>query len=377
MQQEQIRLTAGQISNTVAFLQNLPDAPEEVNYLCSALTRTLSHTAGIQILLSHQQEEGIHSPSFLPTPHPTPPPMSSDSYLEMPSVHTGLSEHQASALPHSLESGNQQAAGNQLCELAHNVPNPNCPRGGRRLNRKNQDSWKRRPNPQIKGSTSMEAIVGELGAAHPESESYNPVMWAQDIENSLSDQGSFQEGSFEELITHCMSLSQQDVAVNFLRMLGLIQLVTKCQSLRVGTAIMVDEIYKTRIAPLKLNHLSARTFKDWIQSGSKFAALAAGGTIYILVVVAGLELRTTVGSMVGDSPWQLGNALRQPDPNTAIGRTILERIIPTVNILRRHLPLSMASMFSPSLLAHHKLPRDINCTNLEASDRFFNSIIFK
>ncbi|KAG0692206.1 hypothetical protein DFH29DRAFT_782253, partial [Suillus ampliporus] len=57
---------------------------------------------------------------------------------------------------------------------------------------------------------------------------------------------------------------------------------------------------------------SARTFKDWIQSGSKFAALAAGSTIYILVVVAGLELRTTVGSMVGDLPWQLGNALRQP-----------------------------------------------------------------
>ncbi|KAG1884557.1 hypothetical protein F4604DRAFT_1574409, partial [Suillus subluteus] len=76
------------------------------------------------------------------------------------------------------------------------------------------------------------------------------------------------------------------------------------------------------------------------------------------------------------SPWQLGNALRQPDPNTAIGRTILERIIPIVNILRGHLPLSMASMFLPSLLAHHKLPRDINYTNLEASDRFFDSIIF-
>ncbi|KAG1818570.1 uncharacterized protein BJ212DRAFT_1221380, partial [Suillus subaureus] len=94
------------------------------------------------------------------------------------------------------------------------------------------------------------------------------------------------------------------------------------------------------------------------------------GTIYILVMVAGLELRTTVGSMVGNSPWQLGSALRQPDSNTAIGRTILDRIIPTVNILCRHLPLSMGSMFLPSLLAHHKLPRDINCTNLEASDCF-------
>ncbi|KAG1717812.1 hypothetical protein EDB19DRAFT_1652203, partial [Suillus lakei] len=129
----------------------------------------------------------------------------------------------------------------------------------------------------IKGSASMEAIVSELGAAHSESKSYNPAMWAQQIKNSLSDQGSFQEGSFEELITRCTSLSQWDVAVNFLRMLGLIQLVTKCQS--------------------------------------KFAALAAGGTIYILVMVAGLELRTTVGSMVGDSSWQLGNALRQPDPS--------------------------------------------------------------
>ena len=76
---------------------------------------------------------------------------------------------------------------------------------------------------------------------------------------------------------------------------------------------MVDKIYEMHITPLKFKHLSARTFHDWVQSGNKFAALAAGGTIYILVMVAGLELRTTVGSMVGDSPWQLGNALRHPD----------------------------------------------------------------
>ncbi|KAG1801328.1 uncharacterized protein HD556DRAFT_1205054, partial [Suillus plorans] len=91
-------------------------------------------------------------------------------------------------------------------------------------------------------------------------------------------------------------------------------------------------------------------------------------------LVAGLELRTTVGSMIGNLPWQLGTTLRQPDPNTALGRTILDRIIPTVNILRGHLPLSMASMFLPFLLAHHKLPRDINCTNLEASNRFVDLI---
>jgi len=35
----------------------------------------------------------------------------------------------------------------------------------------------------------------------------------------------------------------------------------------------------------------------------------------------------------------------------------------------------MASMFLPSLLAHYKLPSDINCTNLEASDHFFDAIV--
>ena len=229
MPQEQIYLTVGQVSNVVAFLRNYPDAPEEVSYLCFALTGTLSH--GVHILLSYAQEEVVHSPSFLPTPLPTPPSTSSNSYPGMPSGLTSLSEHQTSALHHGLERVNQQVADNQpqAGKPDDNVPDANCPREGRHLNRRNRGSWQRRPNPRIKGSASMEAIVGELGTAHSQSESYDPAMWAQDIGDALSDQGSFEEGSFEELIARCTSLSQQDVAVNFLRMLGLIQLVTKCQ----------------------------------------------------------------------------------------------------------------------------------------------------
>jgi hypothetical protein len=85
-------------------------------------------------------------------------------------------------------------------------------------------------------------------------------------------------------------------------------------SMRAGTAYTLRDIYDNHVVPLGCAHLSARTFTDWIQSGTKFAVLAAGGTVYILIMIAGLELRTTVSSMVGDSAWQLGNALRHPNP---------------------------------------------------------------
>jgi hypothetical protein len=85
-------------------------------------------------------------------------------------------------------------------------------------------------------------------------------------------------------------------------------------SMRAGTVYTLIDIYDDHVIPLGCAHVSARTFRDWIQSGTKFAVLAAGGTIYILIMIAGLELRTTVNSMVGDSAWQLGNTLRHPNP---------------------------------------------------------------
>ncbi|KAI9567315.1 hypothetical protein HD554DRAFT_2024127, partial [Boletus coccyginus] len=44
-------------------------------------------------------------------------------------------------------------------------------------------------------------------------------------------------------------------------------------------------------------------------AGCKFADLAAGGSIYILILIAGLQLRTRVVNMIEDLPWNIAKFL--------------------------------------------------------------------
>ena len=75
----------------------------------------------------------------------------------------------------------------------------------------------------------------------------------------------------------------------------------------------LQEVYDVEVAPLE-NKPSYRTFQHWYTRGTRYAAVAGGGTVYILVLVAGLGLRTSLASIPGDLTCHLGNALRNPDP---------------------------------------------------------------
>ncbi|KAJ8581512.1 hypothetical protein M405DRAFT_714384, partial [Rhizopogon salebrosus TDB-379] len=98
------------------------------------------------------------------------------------------------------------------------------------------------------------------------------------------------------------------------------------------------------------------------------------GTAYILVLVAGLGLRSSLASIPGDLTCHLGNALRNPDPDTAIRATIIDKIIPAVRVLQGMFPISIDATFPPSMLAIHNLPSQIDCADIAVSDWFFNSI---
>jgi hypothetical protein len=128
--------------------------------------------------------------------------------------------------------------------------------------------------------------------------------------------------------------------------------------------------------------------------GSKYAVVAGGGTIYTLVLVAGLQLRVALGEMSSRTAWELGKLLRQPDLGTTVflhpsqscsdflsdtptGRLIAEKIIPSINVLRQTFHLSIATLFSPSFLQANGVDGNVLCGDLTGSDRFFDSIRIK
>jgi hypothetical protein len=214
-----ILLTRQQVRNISAFLENLPGAPEELMTLWSAITR--NEPQGTPLLLAYSQTDATHDdplpPSFLMTPLPNLAPPN-------PMMPLGLLPEVS---PHVSQGATQQPISTDGV-IREPVPDVNCPRGGRRMQR-NRAGWQRRQNPRIKGSASMEAIVRALGAAHLKSESYDPLAWAQDIAGIVHERGSLEEGSFAQLIVRCALTPRFNVAHNFLRMLGLIQLVATCQ----------------------------------------------------------------------------------------------------------------------------------------------------
>lgn len=77
--------------------------------------------------------------------------------------------------------------------------------------------------------------------------------------------------------------------------------------MRVGTPGGLSDIYKD----MDLG-VHERTFKQWIAWGTNFAAIAGGGTIYVLILIAGLNLRVSLAHFDGATAVAIGNVLRNP-----------------------------------------------------------------
>lgn len=80
----------------------------------------------------------------------------------------------------------------------------------------------------------------------------------------------------------------------------------------------MTEIYTQEILPLKTEMYipSSHSFLEWHADGCKYAALAAGGTIYLLVLIAGLGARVCFCLAEDETVSELANVLRQPDEGT-------------------------------------------------------------
>ncbi|OAX31401.1 hypothetical protein K503DRAFT_806095 [Rhizopogon vinicolor AM-OR11-026] len=176
----------------------------------------------------------------------------------------------------------------------------------------------------------------------------------------ISNQGSQAgDGSFRQILEQCMGQGCSDIALSFQTMIAQIKLVIMWLTDRCSTRTVMhqslEEVYKVDVAPLK-NKPSYRTFQHWYTIGTRFVAVAGGGTI--------------------DLTYHLGNALRNPDPDTKIGATIIAKIIPVIHLLQGMFMMTIYATFPPSMLATHNIPPQIYCANITVSDLFFDSFIF-
>ena len=145
----------------------------------------------------------------------------------------------------------------------------------------------------------------------------------------------------------------------------------------------MSQLYKDHVATM-LDPPHYVTFNRWNTIGSKFIALAAGGSFYILVLIAGLDMRYKIATIGSRIPWEVAKMLRSPETSSmsylayfpccfiVLADTpslILERIIPTIAWIRLHLPISFENIFCPSLLANAGLKESLDCTDFSATDR--------
>jgi len=82
----------------------------------------------------------------------------------------------------------------------------------------------------------------------------------------------------------------------------------------------VTDVYNQEIELLKLEtRIPGRcTFLEWHADGCKYAALAGGGTVYILLLIVGLGTRVHFHLAEDETITKLANALREADPGKYI-----------------------------------------------------------
>ncbi|KAI0055056.1 hypothetical protein BV25DRAFT_1816167 [Artomyces pyxidatus] len=185
-----------------------------------------------------------------------------------------------------------------------------------------------------------------------------------------------EDNSLRTTFLRCEGLSGKGMGLDFSRMVNYIQLVMRCQSeLKKDRSATLTSLYDTLDLDIR-KRTTVRTFLDWHSKGSKYAAVASGGSIYALVLIAGLDMRVRLGEVDGKAPWIIGNTLRDPPEDSLEGRLVRRQIIPLIALLRTRLPISMPGIFPESLLKEHDLEATVECADIASTDRLFSIIQF-
>ncbi|GBE83435.1 hypothetical protein BKA93DRAFT_760086 [Sparassis latifolia] len=226
------------------------------------------------------------------------------------------------------------------------------------------------PRPQ-----TVDNFITELAGCLAASASGIPY-WATTCLSTFSSRAEVVHESLSSIVPLCSLRSgSRGFKEWFLNMVHMMQLTAKCESIMQQTGKSLLRIHRE---DLNSNAGSSKptysTFKRWHWLGSRYSAVAAGGSIYILVLIVGSNLRNHIIEMEEDVLQQVINVLRSPEKNDPAGKIVIDQIIPAVARLYVLRPLKLSCMFSIAILAQAELRWNASCTDLEASDKFFSAI---
>ncbi|KAH9910184.1 uncharacterized protein B0H18DRAFT_1130546 [Fomitopsis serialis] len=128
-----------------------------------------------------------------------------------------------------------------------------------------------------------------------------------------------QDESLRSLVARCACSLKLDAAASFWLMISHIRLafrVARILELDNGKSdegkLTVAGIWRREFEGVE-GAPEKRTFQDWNTTGVKFARLAGGGSIYLLVLVAAQNLRVPLATANAHIAQDFGNLLRWPD----------------------------------------------------------------
>ena len=202
----------------------------------------------------------------------------------------------------------------------------------KKVNKKGKKSFQLGKEPGISMSDAATSFIGVIAAARWGSESYDVESWLREICEGFAEVPSLQSNedseSLTSLVKRCHLTQAAGLRASFFNMVSSIKLAAKCHryilsfilfkpnflccsimastQLKTVTAIRESEFQDCSDAP------KDHTFRQWYAAGCKFAAVAAGGSLYLLILIAGLSLKTKLSQMPGDTPWEIADILRAP-----------------------------------------------------------------
>ncbi|KAG2092930.1 uncharacterized protein F5147DRAFT_779495 [Suillus discolor] len=187
---------------------------------------------------------------------------------------------------------------------------PDCPRNGRRFHA--PPRWQAQATSITSNSfITSDALIAVLASARVDSgsSSLNVRSWVANSTSYLKDPGG---------VDSTLSLDfHSDSQLQFGRhdhVYAAGYSVSKAFIIHASTATekySICRIYNDQVAKLK-NAPSERTFQRWNENGCKFIILAAGGSFFLLVIIAGLEIRWKITTIRFEVLRQVAKMLRQP-----------------------------------------------------------------